>query len=89
MIRASVVLIAVASLVSPVQAQPAPNQPGNLEDRRELMRQITQELQARLEQRLRCINQAQSFNDLMGCQANNRNGWHHGPGMGGWECPMW
>jgi hypothetical protein len=58
------------------------------------MRQITQQLQARLEQRLRCINQAKTIGDLDTCQRTNSTGWHHGPGMGGpgmggGGCPIW
>jgi hypothetical protein len=53
------------------------------------MRQVPQQLQARLEQRLRCINQAKTITELEACQRTNSTGWHHGPGMGGWGCPMW
>jgi hypothetical protein len=69
-------------------------QPVSVEERKLLMRQITQQLQARLEQRLRCINQAKTIGDLDTCQRTNSTGWHHGPGMGGpgmggWGCPIW
>jgi hypothetical protein len=69
-------------------------QPVSVEERKLVMRQITQQLQARLEQRLRCINQAKTISDLDTCQRTNSTGWHHGPGMGGpgmggWGCPIW
>jgi hypothetical protein len=69
-------------------------QPVSVEERKLLMRQITQQLQARLEQRLRCINQAKTISDLDTCQRTNSTGWHHGPGMGGpgmggGGCPIW
>jgi len=86
---ASVAALAVTLLAAPAQAQP-----GSFEERRQLMRQMSQQLQARLEQRLRCINQAKSWGDLDNCQRTTSTGWHHGPGMGGpgmggWGCPMW
>jgi hypothetical protein len=86
---ASVATLAVTLLAAPAQAQP-----GSFEERRQLMRQMSQQLQARLEQRLRCINQAKSWGDLDNCQRTTSTGWHHGPGMGGpgmggWGCPMW
>jgi heme exporter protein D len=82
-----------AALAITLMAGPAQAQSGSFEERRQLMRQMTQQLQARLEQRLRCINQAKSSGDLDSCQRTNSTGWHHGPGMGGpgmggWNCPM-
>ncbi len=83
-----------AALAITLAAGPAQAQPGSFEERRQLMRQMTQQLQARLEQRLRCINQARSSGNLDNCQRTGSNGWHHGPGMGGpgmggWGCPIW
>ena len=90
-----------AALAITLAAGPAQAQPGSFEERRQLMRQMRQQLQARLtqqmshqlqarlEQRLRCINQAKTFADLDQCQRANGIGWHHRPGMGGWGCPMW
>lgn len=83
-----------AVLAITLAAVPAQAQPGSFEVRRMLMRQMNQQLQARLEQRLRCVNQARSSDDLDNCQRTNSTGWHHGPGMGGpgmggWGCPMW
>lgn len=83
-----------ALLTLPLLAWPAQAQPSSFEERRQLMRQMSQQLQARLEQRLRCINQAKTFADLDQCQRTNSTGWHHGPGMGGpgmggWGCPIW
>ena len=84
----------VAALAVTLLAAPAQAQTGSFEERRQLMRQMSQQLQARLEQRLRCINQAKSWGDLDNCQRTTSTGWHHGPGMGGpgmggWGCPMW
>ena len=84
----------VATLAVTLLAAPAQAQTGSFEERRQLMRQMSQQLQARLEQRLRCINQAKSWGDLDNCQRTTSTGWHHGPGMGGpgmggWGCPMW
>jgi hypothetical protein len=81
-------------LALPLLAWPAQAQPNSFEERRQLMRQMSQQLQARLEQRLRCINQAKTFGDLEQCQRTTSTGWHHGPGMGGpgmggWGCPIW
>jgi N-glycosylase/DNA lyase len=53
------------------------------------MLQISQQQRALIEQRLRCINRAKSFTELEECQRANSAGWNHGPGMGGWGCPMW
>jgi hypothetical protein len=83
------VLLALPLLAAPAQAQPS-----SFEERRQLLRQMSQQLQARLEQRLRCINQAKTFTDLDQCQRTSSTGWHHGPGMGGpgmggWGCPIW
>jgi hypothetical protein len=83
-----------AALALTLMAGSAQAQPGNFEERRLLMRQMTKQLQARLEERLLCINQAKSWGDLDTCQRANSTGWHHGPGMGGpgmggWGCPMW
>ena len=90
-----------AALVLTLTAGAAQAQPSSFEERRQLMRQMSQQLQARLtqqmsqqlqarlEQRLRCINQAKTFTDLDQCQRANGIGWHHGAGMGGWGSPMW
>ena len=88
------VVICLAALTVPWLAAPAAAAPSSFEEQRLLMRQVTQQLQARLEQRLRCLNQAKNLNDLDGCQRTTSTGWHHGPGMsgpgiGGWGCPMW
>ncbi|NDD69247.1 MAG: hypothetical protein EBZ29_07565 [Synechococcaceae bacterium WB9_4xC_028] len=85
------VWLALPLLTWPAQAQAQPN---SFEERRQLMRQVTQQLQARLEQRLRCVNQAKTWSDLDQCQRTTSTGWHHGPGMGGpgmggWGCPIW
>jgi hypothetical protein len=78
-----------AALGLTLMAGSAQAQPTSFEERRQLMRQVTQQLQARLEQRLRCINQAKTITELEACQRTNSTGGHHGPGMGGWGCPMW
>mgnify|MGYP006287029365 CR=1 FL=1 len=72
--------------VAPMQAQ---TQPSDFENKRLLMRQLTQQLQGRLEQRLRCVNQAKTLKDLETCQRTTSLGWHHGAGMGSWTCPIW
>ena len=95
MVRRSIsVAAATAALLLIAGPRAAQAQPSSFEERRQLMRQMSQQLQARLEQRLRCINQAKTFADLDQCQRANSTGWHHGPGMGGagwggWGCPMW
>lgn len=93
-LRSIAVAAATAALLLSARPESAQAQPSSFEERRQLMRQMSQQLQARLEQRLRCINQAKSFDDLDQCQRTNSTGWHHGPGMGGpgwggWGCPMW
>ncbi|MBW0174351.1 MAG: hypothetical protein KXJ50_06275 [Vulcanococcus sp.] len=99
--RSISVAAATASLLLIDGPRAAQAQPSSFEERRQLMRQMSQQLQARLtqqmshqlqarlEQRLRCINQAKTFADLDQCQRANGIGWHHGAGMGGWGCPMW
>lgn len=88
------IAVGLASLALPLLAGPVHADTSSFQEQRQLMRQVTQQLQARLEQRLRCINQAKSFTELEACQRANSTGWHHGPGMGGpgmggWGCPMW
>ena len=83
-----------AALTLPLLARPVQADTSTFQEQRQLMRQVTQQLQARLEQRLRCLNQAKTLTDLETCQRVNSTGWHHGPGMGGpgmggWGCPMW
>ena len=68
---------------------PAAADTAELQERRLLMRQVTQQMQARLQQRLRCINAATNLSELDSCQRTTGGGWHHGPGTGGWGCPMW
>jgi hypothetical protein len=80
------VVICLAGFLAAPAAVAAPI---SFEEQRLLMRQVTQQLQARLEKRLRCFNQAKNLNDLDGCQRTTSTGWHHGPGMGVWGCPMW
>ena len=86
--------IGLAALGLPWLAAPAIAAPANVDEQRQLMRQVTLQLQARLEQRLRCLNQAKTLSDLEACQRSTSTGWHHGPGMGGagmggWGCPIW
>lgn len=88
------IVFAWASLALALQGTAVQADTGGFQEQRQLMRQITQQLQARLEQRLRCINQAKTISDLDTCQRTNSTGWHHGPGMGGpgmggWGCPIW
>ena len=46
------------------------------------MRQMTQRLQDRLDQRLRCIDKATKLTELQACQRSTGMGDH------GWGCPM-
>jgi hypothetical protein len=46
------------------------------------MRQMTQRLQERLEQRLRCIDKATKLSELQACQRSTGMVDH------GWGCPM-
>jgi hypothetical protein len=88
------IALCLASLALPLLTCPVHADTSGFQEQRQLMRQITQQLQARLELRLRCINQAKTISDLDTCQRTNSTGWHHGPGMGGpgmggWGCPIW
>lgn len=60
------------------------NAAANLQQRQALMRQLTQQQQAQLEQRSRCINQASTLQELERCERGHPSG-----AMGGWRCPMW
>ena len=89
-----VLIFSLGAALLPVAAAQAEPQLGGFEIRRLLMRQVTQQLQARLEQRLRCINQAKTLSDLEACQRSVSTAGHHGSGMGttgmgGWSCPIW
>ncbi len=84
-----VAVAARAIAVMVISTIPATAETADLQERRLLMRQVTQQQQARLEQRLRCINAATNLSELDSCQRTAGAGWHHGPGMGGWGCPMW
>lgn len=68
---------------------PGHAQVNSLQERRLLMRQVTQQWQSRLDQRLRCVNSATSLAELERCERTSGGGWHHGSGMGVWGCPMW
>ena len=77
-------LLATASLLLlPAMAAPPPPG-GDLELRRVQLRNLSQSLQSRLEQRLQCINKAGSLGELESCERRYAH-----PGMGGWGCPMW
>jgi hypothetical protein len=66
-------LAATTAAAAPAQAEPL-----TFQEQRALMRQMTQRLQARLEQRLRCIDNATKLADLQDCQRKAQ-----------WCCPMW
>ena len=70
-------LAATTAAAAPAQAEPL-----SFQEQRALMRQMTQRLQDRLDQRLRCIDKATKLTELQGC--------HRSSGMGdhGWGCPM-
>ena len=70
-------LAATTAVAAPAQAEPL-----TFQEQRALMRQMTQRLQARLEQRLRCIDKATKLTELQGCQRSSGMGDH------GWGCPM-
>ena len=77
-------LLATATLLA-LPAVAAPPPPGSdLELRRTQLRNLSQQMQLRLEQRLQCINNAGSFSQLEGCQRRYGH-----PAMGSWGCPMW
>lgn len=63
-------------------AAPAPAEPLSFQEQRALMRQMTQRLQERLDQRLRCIDKATKLADLQACQRSTGMGEHS------WCCPM-
>ena len=82
--HAGLLALALTALARPVGAEPL-----SFREQRQLMRQMTQLLQGRLEQRLRCIDQASTPAQLQDCQRAGAAGWPHGAGMGGMGCPMW
>lgn len=68
--------------------------PTSISERQALMRQITQQQQSVLQQRLTCINRAANPAELERCERGYPVGmplWRHygGGGLGGWTCPMW
>jgi hypothetical protein len=70
-------LAATTAAAAPAQAEPL-----TFQEQRALMRQMTQRLQDRLDQRLRCIDKATKLTELQGCQRSSGMGDH------GWGCPM-
>jgi hypothetical protein len=70
-------LAATTAAAAPAQAEPL-----SFQEQRALMRQMTQRLQDRLDQRLRCIDKATKLTELQGCQRSSGMGDH------GWGCPM-
>lgn len=81
----------VAAPASPALTSPAQAEPLSFQEQRTLMRQMTQRLQARLEQRLRCIDKATKLADLQACQRSTGGAWRDDTEMGKphWCCPMW
>ena len=71
------VLAATMAAAAPAQAEPL-----SFQEQRALMRQMTQLLQERLEQRLRCIDKATKLSELQACQRSTGMVDH------GWGCPM-
>jgi len=88
LVQAGLLALALHGLALPAGAEPL-----SFQEQRQLMRQMTQLLQGRLEQRLRCIDKASTPTQLQDCQRAGSTGWPHGAGMGmggmGWGCPMW
>ena len=84
--QAGLLALALTALARPVSAQLL-----SFQEQRQLMRQMTQLMQGRMEQRLRCIDQASNPAQLQDCQRAGGAGWQRGVGMGnmGWGCPMW
>ncbi|MEY4360008.1 MAG: hypothetical protein RLZZ631_1494 [Cyanobacteriota bacterium] len=70
-------LAATTAAAAPAQAEPL-----SFQEQRALMRQMTQRLQDRLDQRLRCIDKATKLTELQACQRSTGMGDH------GWGCPM-
>ena len=70
-------LAATTAAAAPAQAEPL-----SFQEQRALMRQMTQRLQDRLDQRLRCIDKATKLTELQACQRSAGMGNH------GWGCPM-
>ena len=63
-----------------------------IKERQDWMRRITQQQQSVLQQRFNCINRATNLAELEACERGYPvlgPSWRHGPGMGGWTCPMW
>jgi hypothetical protein len=63
-----------------------------LSERQALLRQLTQQQQSVLQQRMNCINRVRNLEELERCQRGDPllgPSGHHGRGMGGWTCPMW
>ena len=71
------VLAATMAAAAPAQAEPL-----SFQEQRALMRQMTQRLQERLEQRLRCIDKASKSTELQACQRSTGMVDH------GWGCPI-
>ena len=80
LLRAAPWLFAMALAVQPL---PSGAEPLSFQEQRLLMRQMTQRLQARLEQRLRCIDKASTNADLQTCQSRTGGMTGMGGGMGG------
>ena len=76
-----------ALLVQMARAEPAQQEPW--QTRRELLLRLRQQQQLHLQQQVLCLQKAGTDADLKRCSTVVMPGWMHGPGMGGWGCPMW
>ena len=76
-----------AGLLQVAKAEPAA--PVTWKDQRELLLRLSQQQQLRLQQQVLCLQKAGNTTDLERCRTVVMPGWMHGPGLGGWGCPMW
>ena len=83
---ATPVLLA-AALLPAARAEQPPLE--SWKERRELMLRLSQQQQLHLQQQVVCLQKAGTMADLDRCRTVVMPGWMHGPGMGGWGCPMW
>ena len=84
-LRAASLMAAAGLTLLALPAVAAPPPPGSdLELRRTQLRNLSQQQQLRLEQRLQCITNAGSFSQLESCERR-----YGRAGMGGSGCPMW
>lgn len=74
--------LVLAATTTAAAAAPSQAEPLSFQEQRAVMRQMTQRLQDRLDQRLRCIDKATKLSELQACQRSTGMVDH------GWGCPM-